>query len=210
MLPWTRKKNTNIFHQEFTQQSVPNRIFNRLLDNDKYLNQRVDSLSAAPVSIPFATSAEVEAHVVSGKAISPDTIMAISATEADIASGSDTKFVTVNGHLNNLQNLSSTLSFIDITHTGEYEQWPSASAIEEAAKEVLGDYVPADDTPVSVVFRYVKRLTTKKRVRSGHRFKIVVDYVVYRGLARYRFLAKTSGSWEYEGRIINDKGKLYE
>lgn len=208
MLPWNRKKNINIFHQEFSQASTPNRIINRLLDNDKYLDTRIESLTAAPIEIGFATSAEVEEQIISGKVISPSTIMSISATESDLSSGSDTRFVTVVGHLNNLANLASTISFIDITHIQPFEPWPSASAIEVEAKNVLGNYTPATDVPVSVVFRYYKKYTTRGVVRWGRGTKTVINVTEVKGLARYRYTAKSSGTWIYEGRIINDKGRL--
>jgi hypothetical protein len=189
MLPWIDNNDIRIQHGEYLQSTVPNRCFNRLLDNDKYLYQEISNISVAPDKIVFATQQEIQSLELSSKAIKPSYIMALSATPDDIEDGTDdNRFVTVSGHMKCMSELKASISYIDVTHIGPFEPYPSAAVISALAKEVLGPYIPYANLGIDVQFR----------VTTG----TIVRY-------RYTITAGTT-DWIYKQRITNNYGcRLY-
>jgi len=212
MIPWTKKKDLNVFHGEYAQQSVPNRVFNRLLDNDRTIEFDMDAIALSAEAIEYASKAEVEAQVLSAKVIRPATVMALSATPAELELYTDTRFVTTSGHIGKIENLSTGVSYIDITHAGVYGQWPAASAIESEAKDVLGAYTPLADVYIDVTFYYL--VYRGVGIWDGKFY--YTDVPSYYGasvpitrVARYRYQTVTgSTDWTYIGRLVNANSRL--
>jgi hypothetical protein len=207
MLPWTKKKNIHAFYGEYAQDSVPNRIFNRFLDNDVYMKNQVDSIELSSDPIGFASRAEVQALTVSADIIIPSRIMALSATTGNITSGDDTRFVTANTHIAYMDNLATGVSYIDISYIDAQDQWPTAEFISDEAKTILGDYSPPGDTIIDVMFYYI----VPGIYYTGWWSRFVSDVPDSKGMARYRYtIDGTTAEWTYIGRLVNKTGRLYQ
>ena len=206
MIPWSKIEDLSIRVGEYFQANVPNRIFNRLLDNDKSLEDQFDSLHLSSCAIEPATRTELKELELSGKTVSPEIIMALSATPSDMENEVSGRFVTVDEYLDYINGLPTYVPYIDISHVGVLQKWPSADYISTLAKDVIPDYSPATSAVIDVLFLYDREEPKNKYEKewySGLGGKPL-------GAGRYRYLITNGTNWEFKDKILNDNGKLTE
>ncbi len=140
-LPYSDKKDLHVYEDEFKQAISVNRVFNRLLSNDEYLDDRVKTIELTANDIPFTpvsalkslrNRTSVQTHTASsvqgsGSLIpllrgTPSTnhtgIFSLSAGSSDIkidGSGSDTLFVTASTHNEFLTSIKDRFVLCDLT-----------------------------------------------------------------------------------------------
>lgn len=174
-LPYTDKKDIHVYEDEFKQASSVNRVFNRLLANDKYLNAKVETIELTANDIPFApvsaikslrNRTSVQTHTASsiqgsGSVIpllrgTPSNkhtgIFSLSANTADIkidGTGSDTLFVTASTHSEFLGSLKDGMVLCDLTGV------PIGSTNTISVMDQYGGFVPGragTNDPVKISF----------------------------------------------------------
>lgn len=217
MIPWTKIKDISNFQGEYAQANVPNRVLNRLLDNDKSIEKQIDTISLIAEDIPYATEAQLLDFELSGSMISPGIIMALSATPTDIYNSLNERFVTVRGHEEIVNNLNNGISYIDVTHKGVLPKWPTEFELEAYAKEIIGNYTPVNDTIIDVQFLFEAKQEIISSDLNGISLFLYLFFhkndknksILKVGRYRYKILAHTT-TWEYIGRAVNTNGVLYE
>lgn len=151
-LPWKRNDDINIITNEYTTKLGLNRCFNRLLDNDLYLNSTFDAGIDRATSLRFATRQEVQDLQLTSGAISPANIMALSATESEsltgVSPGID-RFITPNVLIDTFDsnNILPKNTFIDIVYRGEMY---SIGQVVDVAKEEIKNFNPTPGTLIIV------------------------------------------------------------
>jgi len=147
-LPWKTDEDLNITSNEYTTKLSMNRCANRLLDNDKYLDGILDAGIDRATGLRFATREQVRTLDTVSGAISPSTMLALSATYNEAITGCATgkdKFITpsILNSVFTINTLLPKLNFIDVTYRGDMV---SFKQVVDSAKAELDTFEPAHDT----------------------------------------------------------------
>lgn len=167
-LPWKKDELLNLTSNSYSTKLDLNRCLSRLLDNDKYLFDVFNSNIDRAVGLRFASDSEVIALTSPSGAISPATIMNLSATYNEVLTGvvSGDKFITPNvmdqAFLDNT--ILPKLTYIDITYIGNMF---SMFQIVNAAKSEINNFDTPSDTLIYVHCLYGNTATTLNATQSA-------------------------------------------
>lgn len=180
-LPWKKDESIDIMSNEYTYKMGVNRCFERLLDNDIYIQDRINSSVDHATGVEFATWNEVMELYAdpASAAITPGTIMALSATESEILTGCETgkdKFITPYSVENmfSTHNIFPKIVFIDITYKNEI--FSIYQVMNNAIAEIAGSNIPPDTfVIVRVIWGRINKFMDKSDQLKQLENKIVTD-----------------------------------
>lgn len=177
MLPYSEYSNIVLRYDEFNQELGLNRIADKLLANDEYIDSIISSLSNGNISdLRIASRDEVKALTVSNKVISPATLLSLSATETDAyVDSSSNRFITDQVYKGYIGSKQPATMFADLTWQGSFigSVFPSNELILSAAVDYISSYDAPDGTLFYVRYIYTNHWRTKHKrsTLGGHYYR---------------------------------------
>ena len=167
MLPYTTYYDVNLRYDEYNQELGINRVSNRLLENDIYLQNTINTALTGDIrELRIANRVETKALTLPDKAISPSTALALSATDVNIYSKSDKRFMTNGKYKTYLDGKQPATLWADLSFQGSFigSVFPEDATILAGAVAHIGNY----DAPDGTLF-YVRYVYTHHWVTTHYR-----------------------------------------
>tara|TARA_E500000178_G_C17038997_1_gene765489 strand:- start:36829 stop:37614 length:786 start_codon:yes stop_codon:yes gene_type:complete len=204
-LPYTKTVDINIHEGEFKQATTINRIFNRLLSNDQYLENEVKTTAITAQQIRFTPVSAIKHlydrsynHTLStiqgsGTVWGINQYLTLSAPIADIkldGTGADNKFVTLSAHRSFVEGFRESFIEIDLTTCRQDSLNPYASRPVVKGTQIYPKY-PSPETIASDARNFV----TKTFVPPANTYIVVLFYTQFDGTR------PNNRNGDYQGRI---------